>query len=144
MDINLDKVGPCGTCCSECIASKDDPAIIKMLIDKGIPEEVLPCKGCRAIKGHCPSPSLKGKECGIYTCAEEKGYEFCFECKKSPCDRLLPSQNTGSYVYHNIKCFNLLYIQNHGLDKFIENSSEIVPKYLQSELRVVGESPKKI
>lgn len=58
MSNNLNKVGPCGTCCTQCIASKDDPNIIKMLTDKGFPKEALPCKGCREIDGYCPSPSL--------------------------------------------------------------------------------------
>ena len=141
MSENLNKVGPCGTCCSECLASKDDPKIIKMLIDKGFPEEALPCKGCRGINGYCPSPSLEGKQCGIYQCAAEKNIKFCYECSQSPCDRLLPSENTGHYRYHNMKCFNLLFIQKQGVDKFCENAARIQRMFFNNTLKIVGESP---
>jgi hypothetical protein len=141
MSNNLNKVGPCGTCCTQCIASKDDPNIIKMLADKGFPREALPCKGCREIDGHCPSPSLGGKQCGIYTCAENQKFKFCFECNKCPCDRLMPSENTGNYRYHNMKCFNLLYIQKQGVDNFCENAERIQKMYFNNTLKVVGESP---
>jgi hypothetical protein len=140
MSNNLSKVGPCGTCCTQCIASKEDPATIKMLTEKGFPREVLPCKGCRTINGYCPSPSLGGKQCGIYKCAENQTFKFCFECNKAPCDRLMPSVNTGNYRYHNMKCFNLLYIQKHGLDNFCKNAERIQEMYFNKALKVVGES----
>jgi hypothetical protein len=141
MDDNLSKVGPCGTCCTQCLASHDDPAIIGMLIEKGFPREVLPCKGCRTIDGYCPSPSLGGKQCGIWQCAKSQNFTFCFECAKAPCDRLMPSTNTGNYRYHNMKCFNLLYIQKQGLDAFCDNAERIQNIYFNGALKVVGESP---
>ena len=140
MSNNLNKVGPCGTCCSQCLASKNDSTIINMLIEKGFPKESLPCKGCRAIDGYCPAPSLGGKQCGIYKCAEDQGYTFCFECAKCPCDRLMPAENSGMYRYHNMKCFNLLYIQKQGVDKFCENAERIQKMYFNNKLKVVGES----
>lgn len=141
MSDNLNKVGPCGTCCSLCPAAKDDPAIIKMLVEKGFPKDVLPCKGCRSIDGYCPSPSLGGKQCGVFSCAESRKYKFCFECEDSPCDRLMPAEKIGNYRYHNMKCFNLLYIQKQGVDKFCENAERIQKIYFNNTLRVVGESP---
>lgn len=141
MNNNLNKVGHCGTCCSNCLASKDDPATIKMLIENGFPRKALPCKGCRAINGYCPSPSLGGKQCGIYKCAENQNIKFCFECAKAPCDRLIPTEKYGNYRYHNMKCFNLLYIQQHGIDKFCENAERIQNMYFNNTLSVVGESP---
>jgi hypothetical protein len=137
----IGKVGPCGTCCSQCIAAKDDPATIEMLTEKGFPREALPCKGCREIDGHCPSPSLGGKQCGIFRCAEKQNYSFCFECAKAPCDRLMPIENPGNYRYHNMKCFNLLYIQKHGVDNFVEQAERIQKMYFTTTLTVVGESP---
>ena len=136
---NLNKVGPCGTACSHCLAAKDDPAVISFLIQKGFPKEVLPCKGCRAIDGHCPSPSLKGKQCGIYLCAKKKDITFCYECSEVPCDRLMPSEKIGNYRYHNMKCFNLMYIQKQGLDAFCENVDKQQNMYFNKELKVVGE-----
>ena len=141
MSNSLNKVGPCGTCCTQCIASKADPKTIELLTEKGFPREALPCKGCRAINGYCPSPSLGGKQCGIYRCAENQNYKFCFECEKVPCDRLMPSVNTGNYRYHNMKCFNLLYIQKQGVDDFCENAERIQNIYFNNTLKVVGESP---
>lgn len=137
---NLNKVGPCGTNCSLCLAAKDEPKTINMLVENGFPREALPCKGCRAIKGHCPSPSLSGKQCGIYTCVEDKKHTFCFECENVPCDRLMPSENTGHYRYHNMKCFNLMYIQKQGLDAYCENAERIQDMYFNKTLKVVGES----
>jgi hypothetical protein len=141
MTTNLNMVGPCGTCCAQCIAAKDDPNIIQILIDRGFPKETLPCKGCRQIDGRCPSPSLGGKQCGIYICAENQKFQFCFECAKCPCDRLMPLENAGNYRYHNQKCFNLLYIQKQGVDAFSENAKRIQKMYFHTTLKVVGESP---
>jgi hypothetical protein len=138
---SLNAVGPCGTCCSQCLASKADPETIKYLIERGLPAAALPCKGCRTINGYCPAPSLGGKQCGIYKCAKNLNYTFCFECTESPCDRLMPSLNTGMYRYHNMKCFNLLYIQRHGIDAFLQNAERIQDLYLKGTLKVVGESP---
>lgn len=138
--INLNKVGPCGTACSQCLAAKDDPAMITLLVQNGFPEGALPCKGCRAIDGHCPSPSLEGKQCGIYSCASDKGSTFCYECPDAPCDRLMPSENVGNYRYHNMKCFNLMYIQKQGLDAFCENVDKQQDMYFNKELKVVGEA----
>lgn len=141
MSNNLNKVGFCGTSCDLCLAAKDDPNIIDSLVQKGFPKEALPCKGCRTRKGYCPSPSLKGEQCGIYKCAEEQSFKFCFECSKSPCDRLMPVENVLPYRYHNLKCFNLLYIQNKGLDDFCENAQRLQKIYFNNKLKVVGESP---
>jgi hypothetical protein len=141
MTDNLNRVGPCGTCCSQCLASRDDPRIVAALVEKGFPREAVPCKGCRAIQGHCPSPSLGGEQCGIYQCAEKQHIAFCFECAKAPCDRLSPTVNTGPYRYHNQKCFNLLYIQKQGVDAFCENAERLQRIYFNNTLKVVGERP---
>lgn len=143
LDVNtrLNEVGPCGTCCAQCIASKDDPEVINYLMEKGFPRKALPCKGCRTINGYCPSPSLGGKQCGIFTCAENQQFTFCFECAQAPCDRLMPAVNTGNYRYHNMKCFNLLYIQKHGIENFCENAERIQNMYLNNTLKVVGDAP---
>ena len=39
------------------------------------------CEGCRS--GNCPYPG-----CQISPCIIEKGYDFCFECKDFPCERV--------------------------------------------------------
>lgn len=141
MNTNLNKVGSCGTSCSNCLAAKDDPQTIKALIEKGFKQKALPCKGCREINGYCPSPSLKGEQCGIFSCAEKRSYSFCFECEQSPCDRLLPIENSTPYRYHNMKAYNLLYIQKQGLDSFCENAERIQKMFFTAKLKVVGESP---
>ncbi len=143
MSDNLNKVGPCGTCCSLCLAAKDDPRIIHHLVESGFPREALPCKGCREINGYCPSPSLGGRQCGIFQCAEDRKVSFCFECGQAPCDRLAPAVNTGRYRYHNMKGFNLLYIQKQGLDAFVENAERLQDIYFNNTLKIVGESPEK-
>jgi hypothetical protein len=141
MDTSLEKVGPCGTACCECVAAKDDPKVIAYLVSKGFPPEALPCRGCRAIDGHCPSPSLEGRQCGIYACIRQKGLTFCHECEACPCERLGPAEHPGPYRYHNTKTFNLLYIQKQGLEAFCADIRKLQERYFDSELKVVGEAP---
>jgi hypothetical protein len=38
------------------------------------------CDGCR--QGTCLYP-----DCGVTTCYQEKGVDFCFQCNEFPCDR---------------------------------------------------------
>jgi hypothetical protein len=40
------------------------------------------CKGCR--KGTCKFPEFN---CGIMTCYNQKGMDFCFQCDEFPCDK---------------------------------------------------------
>jgi hypothetical protein len=141
MKTNLEKVGPCGTACSECVAAKDDPRVISHLVANGFPASALPCKGCRAIDGHCPSPSLQGRQCGIFSCVRSRNLTFCYECEEAPCARLSPVENPGRYRYHNTKTFNLLYLRNRGLDAFCADIKKLQERYFGSELTVVGEPP---
>jgi hypothetical protein len=40
------------------------------------------CKGCR--KGSCKFPEFN---CGVMTCYQKKGVDFCFQCDEFPCDK---------------------------------------------------------
>ena len=105
----LDDLAPCGLSCRKCFANsqgdivllsaqlrdklgsfdvyaerfsaflpafKDYPAFMELLsyLAQGH------CVGCR--KGTCLYPN-----CGVSTCYQQKGVDFCFQCDEFPCDR---------------------------------------------------------
>ena len=110
----------CGVC--ECAKAKDDSDIMKALTDA-------PCPGCRNTENGCP---LSEGMCDTFKCASEKNVAYCFECEAFPCDKYIPlcaNDKSG----HNLKLYNLCYIQNRGIKNFIQNAEEIKSKYLKSK-----------
>lgn len=77
----------CGLFCPACslyIGSTEEPERLKRIADMfGVPPEEAKCHGCRAeVKGpYC-------KTCKLVACADEKGLEFCVDCKEYPCEQL--------------------------------------------------------
>ncbi|HEX2954978.1 MAG TPA: DUF3795 domain-containing protein [Bacillota bacterium] len=130
---------PCGIACGECPAykAKDNPAIMEAMVAKGIPREKLPCPGCRAGQGDCPV--IEG-DCATYQCVESRGVEFCFECKEFPCTKLCPASDRANILPHNTKVFNLCYIKEQGLERWLEKASEIQKRYYVGKM-VVGQGP---
>jgi hypothetical protein len=128
-------VAPCGIDCGlcECYTCRDDEQLYKRLISRGIPEEKLPCAGCRAIEGLCPV--IDGK-CATYVCVIEKGIDFCFDCTDFPCSKLNPAADRAEILPHNMKVFNLCTIQRKGLEDFIERSTEFKKKYYKGKMAV--------
>ncbi len=135
----MNLVGNCGINCGdcECNKAKDDPALMDLLVSKGINREKLPCLGCRSVKGRCPVIS---DTCETYICATERHVDFCFKCSEFPCDKLNPATDRANVLPHNLKVFNLCYIQQQGLDKFLKKSSEIKRKYYSGKM-VIGKGP---
>ncbi|HBV98649.1 MAG: hypothetical protein JL50_17535 [Peptococcaceae bacterium BICA1-7] len=132
-------VGPCGIYCGdcECHKAKDNPNLLEYLVTKGIKREKLPCPGCRSLKGNCPA---LGSTCETYTCASDRGIDFCFQCPEFPCARLNPAADRASVLPHNIKVFNLCCIQQQGLDKWLEKAPEIKQKYFRGKM-IIGKGP---
>jgi hypothetical protein len=132
-------VAPCGLNCSECLVykAKDNPKIVEALIAKGFKPEEVPCPGCRSIQGKCP---VIKETCENYTCTVEHKVDFCFECSDFPCSKLNPASDMANQIPHNLKIFNLCYIKEKGLEKWLEVAPDITSKYFQGKM-VIGKGP---
>lgn len=140
VDMNeIKMVSPCGVDCDDCAGHRcgNDPAIMDRMISLGFKKETLPCPGCRELKGDCP---VIGGHCPTYACLEKKGLSFCYECDEFPCAALAPTADKASSAIHNIKLFNLNYIQRHGLNAWQAIKSDIKKRYFQGKL-IYGKGP---
>jgi hypothetical protein len=110
--------------CGDCGANKvkDNPALVDSLIAVGFKKKGLPCAGCRSLKGNC---SVIGSTCETYACIDRRGFDFCFECPEFPCPKLNPASDRANVLPHNLKIFNLCFIQRQGVDRFLEMDPEI-------------------
>lgn len=141
MSTNADNLlaAPCGICCAECIVykSKDDQKVQEALIARGMRRESVPCPGCRAIRGKCPVIS---GTCETYECTGRQGLDFCFQCPDFPCTKLNPAADRADVLPHNLKIFNLCYIKEKGLGRWLEDAAEIQTRYYKGKM-VVGKGP---
>lgn len=130
---------PCGIYCGECVVykAKDSKEMQEALIAKGLKRESVPCPGCRAIRGDCPAT---GGICETYTCSEKNGVEFCFQCPDFPCPKLNPAADRANTLPHNIKIFNLCYIKEKGLEKWLEEAPGIQNRYYKGKMSI-GKGP---
>jgi hypothetical protein len=138
-DRNLAGVAPCGIHCADCgpFLAKDDPAVLEECVARGIKRDRLPCLGCRAVKGNCP---VLEETCETYACVSKRGFDFCFECPDFPCDKLNPAAHRAEILPHNLKVFNLCYIQRHGLGAWLKKAPEIKRRYYQGKM-AIGKGP---
>jgi Protein of unknown function (DUF3795) len=131
---------PCGIYCGACEAhlAKDNPALMeRMKSSKALKTEMLPCPGCRTVRGKCLA--VDGT-CETYTCVTEHAVDFCFECPEFPCAKLNPAADLAERLPHNIKVFNLCCIQHQGLAKFAEKAPEIKQRYFRGKM-AIGKGP---
>lgn len=135
----FEMTAPCGIYCAdcECAMAAENPALLAFLAERGIDAQKLPCPGCRAVKGMCPAI---GEECETYRCARENGVAFCFSCDNFPCARLNPSADRANVLPHNMKIFNLCFIQKKGLKQFAENAQDIKKRYYKGKM-AIGKGP---
>ncbi len=77
----------CGLYCDACsifIASHEDPEQLALLASRmGWSIDEAYCDGCRAKRR---TPYCRA--CGLFACAESRGYAFCGECETFPCAEL--------------------------------------------------------
>lgn len=125
----------CGSC--ECHTSKDNPELLNYLVSAGINAKHLPCTGCRKGEGDCP---VIGGACETYLCAKQKKVDFCYECDEYPCSRLIPAADRAERIPHNLKVFNLAYIEHQGLEKFASEAPRMKEKYFKGKM-MIGKGP---
>lgn len=120
---------PCGRDCFNCpfyLANKSE-AMKKGLAKKfQMAEENIPCSGCRSIEGKCELLKQMGlgEPCKIYTCSQKEGVEFCYQCKKFPCELLHPLADHAGDLPHNLKVYNLCKIQQMGVEEWAEKEAK--------------------
>ncbi len=135
---DITMVAPCGLLCSDCAVYKvkDDPALMEVLIKK-VNRKVVPCPGCRTIKG---KSQFIDHTCATYACVSKRGFDFCYECPDFPCDMLNPAADRAADLPHNIKTFNLCCIKEQGLVKWLQKAPEIKQKYFSGKM-ALGKGP---
>lgn len=132
-------VAPCGIDCGTCelCLCKDNQQLLFYLVTRGIPQEKLPCTGCRDMKGNYP---VIGEQCATYACVTEHVVDFCFDCGEFPCSRLNPSADMADVLPHNLKVFQLCTIQLNGVEAFIDMSTGIKHRYYKGKMKI-GRGP---
>lgn len=135
-DISL--VAPCGLHCGSCAVYrvKENPSLGRTLVEK-IGWKGVPCAGCRSIKGK--SQFIAGT-CATYACVSGRGYDFCFECPDFPCAMLNPASDRADVLPHNLKVFNLVFIEQHGVAEFKEREAEFKQRYYSGKM-ALGKGP---
>ncbi len=86
MENKRNLTAPCGLDCFNCEIHESNltSEFATMINDKfGIPEEEIPCKGCRQQDGKHFHHSPEG--CATLNCVKAKGVELCCDCDDSPC-----------------------------------------------------------
>ncbi len=136
----LAMVAACGIDCGNCnlYLAGDNRDFFEALKKRGIPEEKLPCPGCRKAEGHCP---VIGEQCATYQGVADKGVRFCHECGDFPCGKLNPASDRAQVLPHNLKVFNLCSIRARGLERFVEESGAIEAKYFKGKMEI-GKGPR--
>ena len=132
-------LAPCGIDCGTCelYLCKDDRNLFEELVRRDIPEEKLPCPGCRAVKGNCPELS---STCQTFACVKNRELDYCFECDEFPCMRLHPAADRAHQLTHNLKIYNLCQLMNQGPEAFIELSPENRLRYYKGKM-MIGRGP---
>jgi hypothetical protein len=135
----LDMVAPCGMDCGICEmhTCEENSPLYDRLIERGIPKESIPCKGCRTIKGMCP---VIKEKCKTFMCYSGRNINFCYECDEFPCRKLHPAADRAEILPHNLKIFNLCTIKNSGIEEFLDRSTEIKLRYFKGKIQV-GDGP---
>jgi hypothetical protein len=132
-------IAPCGIDCGICelYLCQDDNQMMDNLVLKGIPRSLLPCGGCREIRGRCPAI---GGRCATFVCAMERWVSFCSDCEDFPCRKLAPAADRAGTLPHNMKLFNLCMIQQHGVSELVKRSAGVKKSYFQGRV-AIGEGP---
>jgi len=100
--------GFCGVFCGAC------PVLLATRI--GILEEDKQCYGCKSEK-----PSGFCKTCGIKSCAENRGFDFCIQCIQLPtCDLMRTFVDDSQYPYGQCVLKNMETIRAIGVENWLD------------------------
>ena len=130
---------PCGLECFNCdmlTENLTDEYKMRVAEYRKISPDEVACKGCRAEGGKCRYADF---DCATWSCALEKGVDYCFECTDFPCGLLAPTMKGASYP-HNMKVYSLCRMKLIGIDKWIEESATIRKRYYEGAF-IVGRGP---
>lgn len=80
-----------------------------------------PCAGClnndTGKPEHC-------RKCKVKDCIMEKALSYCFECSEYPCKLIKNLEKSYSERYQASLIENSRFVQEHGLDYFMERQKE--------------------
>jgi len=104
-----DLIAPCGMNCGLCI---------------GYLRKNKPCSGC--YKKDDENKPKHCRSCSIINCESlaKTNSGFCYECQKYPCARLKSLDKRYRMKYGMSMIENLAFIENHGLEKFLQNEEK--------------------
>ncbi|MHB0857824.1 MAG: DUF3795 domain-containing protein [Anaerolineae bacterium] len=101
-------VAPCGMHCRLCYAYQRDKNR---------------CQGCHSDDGSIPNSCQR---CTIRNCPtiRDSPSGFCYACSKYPCRRLRDLDKRYRTKYRMSMIENLAYIQEHGVDAFLQHEAQ--------------------
>jgi hypothetical protein len=128
---------PCGLDCFNCaVHQANENQELRAMISKrlGVPLEKASCQGCRNENGTIGCLNMT-EPCKVYGCIQDKGLDFCHECKDFPCDHLHPYADMAAERPHNTKVFNLCLIKKMGLESWAETkAAQVKETYFKHKL----------
>ena len=80
-----------------------------------------PCNGCLGNDTDKPDRCMN---CTIKSCANGKGYKYCFECNEYPCKSITNLEKSYSKRYGVSLLENSKMVNENGLAKFQKNEKE--------------------
>lgn len=98
-------LAPCGMNCSVCYKHV------------GVRKYVKPCDGC--LKGDLGKPE-HCRKCNIKSCAQEKGYTYCFECADFPCKLIKNIEKSYNKRYNVSLIDNSKTALEKGISTFLK------------------------
>ena len=106
-------IAPCGMNCSLCIAYQFREHDLNQW---GYHRKY--CPGCIPRGENCLH---MGDQCELLANGRVR---FCFECENFPCKRLKSLDKRYRTKYHMSMIENLVFIKEHGIEKFLEKQKE--------------------
>jgi len=62
--------------------------------------------------------------CGILTCCQSKGFEFCWDCDEYPCKRYDNADAADSFITHKNQFKDIEKVKRIGVDAYIAEQNE--------------------
>ena len=95
------------------------------------------CPGCAGEGFSDVHPS-----CGILSCTQRKGFEFCFECDEFPCKKYVGWGDADSFITHRNYIADMEKAKQIGMEAYIAEQNERV-SMLQELLKKYNDGRRK-